>query len=72
MLREPEEVSIKRKHTSETLHVLQQAFRVRSYNLSTHINIYRKPYTRNLYNRSGEVVRTKSPFGNLPGQKFLL
>ncbi|KAK1364571.1 hypothetical protein POM88_040132 [Heracleum sosnowskyi] len=26
MLREPEEVSIKRKRTSETLHVLQQAF----------------------------------------------
>lgn len=28
MLQEPDEVAMKRKHTRETLHVLQQAFRV--------------------------------------------
>lgn len=55
MLQEPEEVSLKRKRTSETLHVLQQAFRVHSYNLSTHTLTYieNRLFT-SLYNRKGK------------------
>jgi hypothetical protein len=39
MLQEPDEIAVKRKRTQETLHVLQQAYRVCSQqNLTLYIN----------------------------------